>query len=533
MFAFNRTTNVPQTGDALNITAKIAKDWAAAAATNDVNPTEVEDGYYLFDLTQAETNAKVLDLLPESSTADIQVVGVPGTIYTVTPNFSDLGVEADGDLTKVNTLDLHTAQTGDSFARIGATGSGLTTLAQASIATEARLSELDTSAGKLVQDVIDILADVTGIAGAAMRGTDSAFLALSAPTNFSALGIEVGGALSTLNGHTAQTGDSFARIGAAGVSLTNISLPATGLDSILKTSLFAVAMASAAWDRILSGVTHNIPNSAGRRLRQLDAAFEVHSGTAQAGTVNTIQLDTGASAVNNIYNGDRIVIFEGTGAQEHGIVIAYDGTTKIATMSKNWVVTPDATSVFGIVPADVDVETWNGVAVTSSAGGLPDVNVNEIEDADATDQIRDAVVSDATKFAGANIALIKTEADKIALVDAGAGVVGSLIEEIENRSTFDVATDLVQLAANAITSAKIDATAADEIADALLDRAAGIETSTTPRQALRLILSAVVAKLSGAATTTVLIRDLPDTKNRITATVDASGNRTAITTDAT
>lgn len=31
-----------------------------------------------------------------------------------------LGVEADGDLTKVNTLDGHTAQTGDSFARLGA-----------------------------------------------------------------------------------------------------------------------------------------------------------------------------------------------------------------------------------------------------------------------------------------------------------------------------------------------------------------------------------------------------------------------------
>jgi hypothetical protein len=31
-----------------------------------------------------------------------------------------LGVESDGDLTKVNTLDGHTAQTGDSFARLGA-----------------------------------------------------------------------------------------------------------------------------------------------------------------------------------------------------------------------------------------------------------------------------------------------------------------------------------------------------------------------------------------------------------------------------
>lgn len=70
------------------------------------------------------------------------------------------------------------------------------------------------------------------------------------------------------------------------------------------------------------------------------------------------------------------------------------------------------------------------------------------------------------------------------------------------------------------------------IADALLDRAAGVETSWTVRQALRIILSAAGAKLSGAATNTVTIRDVGDTKDRITATVDADGNRTAVTLDA-
>lgn len=40
-------------------------------------------------------------------------------------NFASLGIESDGDLTKVNTLDGHTAQTGDSFARIGANGASL------------------------------------------------------------------------------------------------------------------------------------------------------------------------------------------------------------------------------------------------------------------------------------------------------------------------------------------------------------------------------------------------------------------------
>jgi len=73
----------------------------------------------------------------------------------------------------------------------------------------------------------------------------------------------------------------------------------------------------------------------------------------------------------------------------------------------------------------------------------------------------------------------------------------------------------------------------NSIADALLDRTDGIETGLTPRGAFRLATAANAGKLSGAATTSVVIRNVGDTKARITATVDADGNRTAVTTDAT
>jgi hypothetical protein len=65
----------------------------------------------------------------------------------------------------------------------------------------------------------------------------------------------------------------------------------------------------------------------------------------------------------------------------------------------------------------------------------------------------------------------------------------------------------------------------------ILDAANGVETSFTLRQALRLILSALAGKLSGAGGTSIAIRDINDTKDRIDATVDASGNRTAVTTN--
>jgi len=82
VFAFDRTDNTPKTGDAANITANLRKDWGTAAAVADTNPTELEDGFYLFALTQAETNADVLALAPESSTADIQVIAIPAVVYT-------------------------------------------------------------------------------------------------------------------------------------------------------------------------------------------------------------------------------------------------------------------------------------------------------------------------------------------------------------------------------------------------------------------------------------------------------------------
>jgi len=75
-----------------------------------------------------------------------------------------------------------------------------------------------------------------------------------------------------------------------------------------------------------------------------------------------------------------------------------------------------------------------------------------------------------------------------------------------------------------------DPTAA-EIATALLDLANGIETGWTLRQTLRVMAAALAGKLSGASTATNTLRDLTDTTDRIVATVDADGNRTAITLD--
>jgi len=153
-----------------------------------------------------------------------------------------------------------------------------------------------------------------------------------------------------------------AEIGAAGAGLTNIgtiatvttltnktgfSLASTGLDAIASTATGMVEIAKAIWDRVLTGATHNISTSAGRRVRQL-ADVIVWSGTAQgSGTGNNqIQLDTGASATDGAYDPSMVSIINGTGAGQTRLILEYDGTTKTATIDRNWKVNPDATSDF-------------------------------------------------------------------------------------------------------------------------------------------------------------------------------------------
>jgi hypothetical protein len=60
-----------------------------------------------------------------------------------------------------------------------------------------------------------------------------------------------------------------------------------------------------------------------------------------------------------------------------------------------------------------------------------------------------------------------------------------------------------------------------------------VEGTTTWRQSARGWNSALFGKASGLATTTAVFRDVADTKDRITATVDTNGNRSAVVLDFT
>jgi hypothetical protein len=103
VYAHDVLNDTGKTGDAANITARVSKDGAAVAQSNDANPTELDatyaPGVYIFDMTQAEMNCEMGILYAKSATANIKLDSVtylpqpdvPATFGAV----NDVGADTD------------------------------------------------------------------------------------------------------------------------------------------------------------------------------------------------------------------------------------------------------------------------------------------------------------------------------------------------------------------------------------------------------------------------------------------------------
>jgi hypothetical protein len=279
-----------------------------------------------------------------------------------------------------------------------------------------------------------------------------------------------------------------------------------------------------------------------------------HSGTAQAGAATTVTLAAGASATDDLFNGQVVKIYGGTGAGQSRVITDYVGSTKVATVDRAWATNPDATSTYAVmassapkldashqvVAASVQGNvTGSAGSVTGSVGSVTgavgsvtaDVGITQAGAdkawATAARALTAAVTvgtnNDKTGY-GLSAAAVQAVWDALTSALTTASSIGKLLVDNINAT---IGSRAVPGDAMALTSAERNSTA-----DALLDRANGVEPSWTVRQALRIMFSALGGKLAGAATTTVTTRNQGDTLNRITATVDADGNRTAVTLDA-
>lgn len=91
--------------------------------------------------------------------------------------------------------------------------------------------------------------------------------------------------------------------------------------------------------------------------------MSTNEGLAQAGGASTITLNASASAVDNTYTGQTVVLRTGTGQDQSRVVASYVGLTKVATMALPWETPPVAGTGYMMLP-------FGRASVVSMAAGV-------------------------------------------------------------------------------------------------------------------------------------------------------------------
>ncbi len=241
----------------------------------------------------------------------------------------------------------------------------------------------------------------------------------------------------------------------------------------------------------------NLENAYDDTAGQVSWAGIVDQGTAQSVGANDIVLRSAAAFVDDALIGCTVVITNGTQVGSRSIITDYVGATDTATLGNGWTgATPTGTPTYKIFGS----AAGSGVAQTGDAYarlGAP-----------------------AGASVSADIAAVKSDSAAI-LVDTGTTLDGRIPAAlVSGRMDASVGA----MAANTFTASALASDAVDEFWDDTIG-----DGSLTARQALRVLIAALAGKLSGAATTTITIRNAADSANVIVATVDADGNRSAVT----
>lgn len=201
--------------------------------------------------------------------------------------------------------------------------------------------------------------DITSILGTSLTETSAGYLAAAFKKLFDVATPVLTAA--SVN----QTGDSYARIGANGASLTDLATQASvnTIDDFLDTEVAAIKTKT---DQLTFTVANKVDATA--TLSAADSMV-LSSGTATAGGNKTITLQTALGA-DNMGIGCKIKITSGTGALQMRRVAGYVNSTKVVTVDRAWTTNPDNTSVYSVVyDSDVGATVCRyGAAFTSSAG---------------------------------------------------------------------------------------------------------------------------------------------------------------------
>jgi hypothetical protein len=132
-------------------------------------------------------------------------------------------------------------------------------------------------------------------------------------------------------------------------SATIVSTGGSALTQEEHDELFAVA--DTVWDEVLTGATHNVPASAGRRLRQL--------GDVIPGIVNDVSatnerfISDLTAVVSGFYNDQYIRFTTGNLEGQVRVVSDYEGSNGVFVVNEPWSHVPQNTDEFDLLPVHV------------------------------------------------------------------------------------------------------------------------------------------------------------------------------------
>jgi hypothetical protein len=336
--------------------------------------------------------------------------------------------------------------------------------------------------------------------------------------------------------------------GEAGIDWANIGSP-TSVQNLSGTTVDLIAGAVDADAIATDAITADkiAANAIGASELAADAVNEIADqvwdedivaahGTADTAGRAVRTLDAISDRTNNSNLNALLGVADSAGADVPG-----QTTDEVWDELKSAHTTPDS---FGdYLDDEITSRAAPGDAMDLVAGAVDAAAI--ATDAIDGDAIAASAVTEIQSGLATSASIVTAQAD---LDDIQARLPAALVSGRMDSSVGAIATGAItadSIAADAITAAKIAADAigaselaegaANEIADALLDRASAVDTYTV-RQLLRIMAAALAGKSSGAVASqasTMIFRAIDDSKARITGVLDANGNRTSVTVDGT
>ena len=152
-------------------------------------------------------------------------------------------------------------------------------------------------------------------------------------------------------------------------------IPTAVLDSTDKATLVDLI-----WDEPLTGATHNVAHSSGKRLRQTTAFQQIDSTVIDASATTTTFITGLTSSVDNFYNDSMLVFTDGALAGQVRAIYDYIGATKTIVLEEALTSAPVNGVAFTIVSLHIHPvsQIQSGLA-TSAALATESTKINRIE----------------------------------------------------------------------------------------------------------------------------------------------------------